>query len=127
MKNLDLALTLLAAGFLIVFIVLVVLIVIITLYGKIIQFVQNSASNVKSKNTKQTIEETVSSKSDTIVPAVSEKEEGDAIPSEIIAVIAAAVDSIYSKKTHRIRSVKRSRSSRSAWGNAGVVENTKPF
>ena len=46
---------------------------------------------------------------------------------EIIAVIAAAVDSLYGSKPHKIKNVKRSRSVRSSWGNAGIAENTRPF
>ena len=49
MENINLALTLLIAGFVIVFIVLILLIVIITLYGKIIQSVQKSSRNRKER------------------------------------------------------------------------------
>ena len=52
MENLNLALTLLLAGFVIVFLVLVLLILIITVYGKIIQFAQKAVSNKASQNKK---------------------------------------------------------------------------
>ena len=56
-----------------------------------------------------------------------EQTSGEGIPEEVIAVIAAAVDALYGEKPHRIKSVKRSRQTRSAWGNAGVVQNTGTF
>ena len=119
MDNLNLAFTLLIAGFVIVFVVLVLLIVIITLYGKIIQSAQKAVSkkhgdaekNVIRSVTREEIEEMTSNE----------------IPEEIIAVIAAAVDSLYGSKPHRIKNIKRSRSVRSSWGNAGIAENTRPF
>ena len=49
MENIELALTLLIAGFVIVFVVLILLIAIITLYGKIIQSAQNAVSNKREK------------------------------------------------------------------------------
>ncbi len=49
MNNMNLALTLLIAGFVIVFVVLILLIVIITLYGKIIQGAQKSSRQRKEK------------------------------------------------------------------------------
>ena len=51
----------------------------------------------------------------------------DSVPDEVIAVISVAVYSMYgSREKVRIKSVKRSKK-RSAWANAGVIENTRPF
>ena len=55
MENLNLALTLLLAGFVIVFLVLVLLILIITVYGKIIQFAQKAVSKKNQKVEKPAI------------------------------------------------------------------------
>ena len=123
MKNIELALTLLIAGFVIVFVVLILLIAIITLYGKIIQSAQNAVSNKREKKLEENKEkQTVKS----IVREDIEEDDG-AIPEEIIAVIAAAVDAVYGSKPHKIKNIRRSRSVRSSWGNAGIAENTKPF
>ena len=123
MENIELALTLLIAGFVIVFVVLILLIAIITLYGKIIQSAQNAVSNKREKKLEENKEkQTVKS----IVREDIEEDDG-AIPEEIIAVIAAAVDAVYGNKPHKIKNIKRSRSVRSSWGNAGIAENTKPF
>ena len=53
--------------------------------------------------------------------------DNEAIPGEVIAAIAAAVDAMYDKPV-KIKSVRRSRAnSGSSWRNAGLFENTKPF
>ena len=123
MENIELALTLLIAGFVIVFVVLILLIAVITLYGKVIQSVQNAVSNKREKKLEENKEkQTVKS----IVREDIEEDDG-AIPEEIIAVIAAAVDAVYGSKPHKIKNIRRSRSVRSSWGNAGIAENTKPF
>ena len=52
-------------------------------------------------------------------------EEG--IPEEVVAVIAAAVASVYGKSGRaKIKSIKKA-GGRSAWANAGVLDNTRPF
>lgn len=53
----------------------------------------------------------------------------DGIPGEIIAVIAAAVASMYegTGKTAAIKSVRRSEIGLPIWGKAGLMENTRPF
>ena len=123
MENIELALTLLIAGFVIVFVVLILLIAIITLYGKIIQSAQNAVSNKREKKLEENKEkQTVKS----IVREDIEEDDG-AIPEEIISVIAAAVDAVYGNKPHKIKNIRLSRSVRSSWGNAGIAENTKPF
>ncbi len=123
MENIELALTLLIAGFVIVFVVLILLIAIITLYGKIIQSAQNAVSSKREKKLEQNTEKPVVK---AIVREDIEEDDG-AIPEEIIAAIAAAVDAVYGTKPHKIKNIKRSRSVRSSWGNAGIAENTRPF
>lgn len=127
-ERLVLALTLLLAGFIIVFVVLILLILIITIYGKIIQTAQGASQKRKQQKKKVVVEAKKEEK--TAGPAVfgNAGSQNDEIPGEIIAVIAAAVDAVYGKSAHgRIRSVKRSRSSRSEWGRAGIAENTRSF
>lgn len=52
----------------------------------------------------------------------------DPIPEEVVAVIAAAVCTVYGLPAGNIRSIRKSvRSSRSAWKTAGLLENTRPF
>lgn len=124
--KLQQALTLLAAGFIIVFMVLIMLIIIITVYGKLIQKAQKTSQNRKERKKKIVAVEPSA-------PPASAGEAkvfstgADEIPGEIIAVIAAAVDAVYGDKPHRVRSVRRSGNSRTAWGSAGVWQNTRPF
>ena len=103
MENINLALTLLIAGFVIVFLVLVVLIIVIMLYGKIIQSAQKAASKKHGETDKPAIR--------SVTREEIEEYDSDEIPEEI----------------HKIKNVKRSRSVRSSWGNAGIAENTRPF
>lgn len=118
------ALNLLLAGVIIVFFVLVLLIVIIKIYSAIVQAAQSGVKN--RKEAKQTEKEAEPTEA---VPQISTVSADDGtIPGEVIAVIAAAVDAVYGDKPVKIKSVKRSRSnSGSAWRNAGLFENTKPF
>lgn len=124
-ENMTQALIMLLGGFIVVFCVLILLIIIVKLYSKIVSSVQNAAGNKKA--TPQAQEDApVSTAQPVTVSSSSEPADDGEIPGEIIAVIAAAVDAVYGSQPHRVRSVKRSHS-RSAWGRAGVAENTKPF
>lgn len=122
----DKALNLLLAGIVIVFFVLVLLIVIIKIYGTIVQTAQNRSKN--KKDTKQAVKSDIKKVEQAkTVPQPNVAPIDDAIPGEVIAVIAAAVDAMYDKPV-KIKSVKRSRAnSGSSWRNAGLFENTKPF
>ena len=108
----SLALTVLLTGLAMVFAVLVLLIFLIKGYGTIIYKVQN---NIKKKNEKNVI--------------VEEHKDEKKIPDEIVAVISAAVSSIYSKGEvqYEIKSVKRRRKQRSLWSVAGILDETSPF
>lgn len=123
-KNMELALNLLLTGIVIVFAVLVALILIIKIYGGIVQAVTKPKAKKKEKieNAKP---------APTTVKAVKVQEpapvsDGE-IPGEIVAVIAAAVSTLYGEKPVKIKSVTRSKSAASAWRNAGLLDNTKPF
>ncbi|MBO1679459.1 OadG family protein [Bittarella massiliensis (ex Durand et al. 2017)] len=49
------------------------------------------------------------------------------IPGEVVAAISAAVASMMGGKPFAVRSIKRKKQTRPAWGAAGIVENTRPF
>lgn len=121
------ALNLLLAGIVIVFFVLILLIVIIKIYGAIVQSAQNTSQ--KKKDAKQAVKS--DAKKAEPVKAVPQPQvvptNDGAIPDEVIAVIAAAVDAMYDKPV-KIKSVRRSRANSGfSWRNAGLFENTKPF
>ena len=125
MDNMTQAFILLLAGFVVVFVVLILLIIIVTLYGKIITAIQNKGKKKKTK-----AEETARKIPKEAVTVETYEDKGDddgGIPDEIIAVIAAAVDAVYGEKPHKIKKVKKSRNTRSAWSRAGIIDNTRPF
>mgnify|MGYP000999115646 CR=1 FL=1 len=122
-EEIQISLVVLLTGLLVVFAVLVFLTYIIKIYGTAI----HSAATRKTKNqeTKEAVEPAQLPKTQApiVAPAV---EEG--IPQEVVAAIAAAVETIYAPGTHSVRSVKRSaKPARSVWGSAGLIENTRPF
>lgn len=116
--------TMLLTGFTVVFSVLVFLIIVIYVYGNAVYKTQNKKKAKKAAELAQNSEPQASAQVVAPVTAVS----NDEIPQEIIAVISAAVDSMYSLPDSkvRIKNIKKS-AGRSSWANAGVLNNTRPF
>lgn len=116
--------TMLLTGFTVVFIVLILLILIIYAYGTIIYKVQNKSKEKKEAKLKAQQVETAPVVSAPVETSAS----SDEIPNEIVAVIAAAVDSMYGQSGSKvkIKNIKKS-NGRNAWANAGVLDNTRPF
>lgn len=117
MEKINLALTVLFSGLVVVFFALIILTFIIKWYGKII-------NKIASINTLKRSEE--QKEKEGIAGSPYNKEQ---ITNEIIAAISAAVYSIYGY-SHRVHSVKRIRCSslnRPIWNIAGTFENTHPF
>ncbi len=122
-EEVQISLVVLLTGLLVVFAMLIFLTFIIKIYGTAI----HSATNRKSKKqeVKSAVEPAPLSKAAAPVaaPAV---EEG--IPQEVVAAIAAAVETMYAPGTHAVKAVKRSaKPARSVWGATGLMENTRPF
>ena len=116
-------------GFVVVFSMLLLLIGIIKLYSFIVMEVQDKTSVQKQKKDKVTQPKDSLNKSQVKpVPVLSDPSTAeDGLSEEIVAVIAAAVASTYGGKGRvKIKSIKKS-GGRSAWANAGVLENTRPF
>lgn len=112
-------------GFVVVFSVLIMLIVLIAIYGTIVNKAQNSSSKKKEKATKA-VETTAPVVSAQATTASTNQING--VSDEVVAVISAAVYSMYgSTEKVRIKSIKKSNGGRSAWANAGVLNNTRPF
>lgn len=109
-------------GMVLVFTVLVILIVVITLFGKVMTAGQKKPK-VKVKKPVE-VKPVIINSSAPAAPAASEDE------NELIAVIAAAVDAIYSGSGKKaiIRNIKPAAAGgRSAWATAGVLQNVKSF
>ena len=63
----------------------------------------------------------------TVEPVATAKPASNGVTDEVVAVISAAVYSMYgSTDKVKIKSIKKA-SGRSAWANAGVLNNTRPF
>ena len=110
------------SGIVIVFAMLVLLVLILVLFGKVGQLLKNekASSETQVKPTIVKIE-----KKSVKIPQSTVSSE----PSpEIIAVIAAAVASMYSASKVKpvIKSVTRA-GVRPVWAAAGIAENTRPF
>lgn len=111
-------------GFVVVFAMLVLLIVIIKVYSTIVEKA-TSGGKKKKKVKAEPVKEVVKTpaKVQAAAPAVQ-----DGVPEEVVAVISAAVATMYgSSGKAKIKSIKKSNGGRSAWANAGVLENTRPF
>lgn len=115
-------------GFVVVFAMLILLIFIIKIYSTIVQKAQSAGSNSKKGKDKKD-EKTAEKPVDTPAPAVTASTATDGISDEVVAVISAAVATMYgSSEKARIKSIKKSSDGgRSAWAKAGVLDNTRPF
>ncbi len=116
-------------GFVVVFSVLLLLIGIIKIYSTIVTKVQDR-NNVQKHKKEKVAQPGDSLKKPPVISAKSAPvnlEAGDEIDGEVIAVIAAAVDAVYgSKGKAKIKSIRKS-GGRSAWADAGILDNTRPF
>ena len=117
----------LLTGFVIVFAVLFFLIFIIWFYGKIVTAGINSAEKRREKKKAAETKKQQEVKAPTVEPVATAKPVSNGVTDEVVAVISAAVYSMYgSTDKVKIKSIKKA-SGRSAWANAGVLNNTRPF
>lgn len=123
--NLTLSVTILLTGFAVVFAVLLVLIGIIKLYGTVVYNIQNK-NRIKKASRNADLPKAVREE-DEPAPAVTVEAEPQTDEDEIIAVISAAVYSVYSSSQVRIKSIRRSKTRGSAWRSAGLQDNARPF
>lgn len=117
-------------GFVVVFGMLFLLIGIIKVYSLLVTSAQRAADNRARR--KERVMEPVSSENGVhivtkpayVTPPDIERD----IPEEVVAVIAAAIAAYdNTDKPVRIKSIKKANRGRSAWANAGVLDNTRPF
>ncbi len=131
LENLKLGFTILLAGVVIVFCVLILLIGIIKLYSELVVTIQNTYKKKTAKKKKSVTREDVEPqpvvKQEVVTEAPVKSNDDSAIPLEVIAAIAAAVEVVFGEGAVQIKSVKRSSKRRSAWKSAGVAENTRSF
>ncbi len=121
-EKLTISLTVLLTGFVVVFTVLLLLICIIKLYGTIVYKIQ-------TKKSKDIAEENANAKQDLSAfdaqPAEIQQSSSDEL--EVVAAISAAVYSLYSSSSVKIKSIRKRKEKSSAWRNAGIMDNTRAF
>ncbi len=122
-EKITLSLTILLTGFAVVFAVLLALIGIIKAYGTAVYKVQNR--HQMKKITRNADLPKAEREPEVETPVVDEIEEED--NDELIAVISAAVYSMYSPKNIRIKAIRKAPSRTNAWRNAGISDNVRPF
>lgn len=127
-EKFNISFTVILTGFVVVFTVLILLILIIAAYGKIVSSAQNKS---KARKEAKAAAEKAAKATEKSAPAsapVQKVAPSNGLTDEIVAVIAAAVDSTYGVGNAKIKSIKKSPSSgRPAWGQVGVIDNTRPF
>ncbi len=117
----NLGFTVTFTGIFIVFMMLVFLVAVLSIFGLV-----SKMGNKKVK--KVSVTETATEEKKPIVEAVNKDIDSEQVSPEIIAVISAAVATMYmgSSKKPVIKAVKRSET-RPAWATAGVYKNTRAF
>lgn len=126
-ENMGIALNILLTGLVVVFAALIVLTYIIKGYGAIVTSLTGKKKKSTTNNTPPAPPAPKAAAPKAAVKAPAAPAAQDGIPGEVIAAIAAAVDYTYGAGTHVIRAVRRVPQNRSAWGSAGLAENTRPF
>lgn len=114
----NLALTVLLTGIVVVFTVLITLTFIIKFYGLVITKLQKNKKHlsIEFKDPSSHLEHQVND------------ERFGYINDDILAVICASVASMYPDSAkYKIKNVKQVFNTRPAWGLASIIENTKPF
>ena len=131
MGKFTISASMLLTGFAIVFGVLLLLIFIIWLYGTVVSNAQNKAAERKTKKELERQKEALKAQKSQQKPAKTAPKmpaaKTDGISEETVAVISAAVYSMYgSKQKVKIKSIKRRRV-QSEWARAAVLDYNKPF
>ena len=112
-------------GISVVFLALILLVFVIWLFGKIMDTI-----NAAAQQKKQAPPAPKAAPQPAPAPQVVEVA-SDGLSDEIVAAITAAVSAVLAEegdgKTYEVRSIKRIRNNRRAWGKAAVQENTRPF
>lgn len=110
-------------GFVVVFAVLILLIVLIMIYSTIVRKAENAGKNRAAKKAEKKTEF-----SGVTTATTASVKQTNGIPDEVVAVISAAVFSMYGSNNNvKIKSIKKSKGVRPIWASAGVFDNTRPF
>ncbi len=116
------------SGLLIVFIGLVLLILVIWVMGSIAKAVQNRGQKPAPPAAPPALKREAPAPQAKAQPLQAEAQKSG-VDGQLIAVITAAIEAMTGKSGVRIMSVKRAArpAGRSAWSQAGIIDNTRPF
>ena len=120
--------TVVITGLVLVFGVLVLLYLLITLEGVVFTSIDNKKKGVKPAEKKAAPAPAVAPKSAPQAAARVPAPVVEAgIPGGVVAAITAAIACMEGGSNYTLRSLKRAKTGRSAWSQAGVVSYTEPF
>ena len=127
-QQVQLSLTVLLTGLVIVFVMLVVLTYIIKGYGVVVRKIETKMESkqvgIPSVHPSMTASASIAPK--VAIASASVAEAG--ISAEVVAAISAAVYMMYGTSAGPVASIRRAaQPNRSAWRMAGILENTRPF
>lgn len=128
MVDWSLAINVTITGLVLVFTMLLLLVFILIIFGWISTAIK-IASEKKAAKAREALFAALSDDSHLEENTNISQTENSTISNEIVAVISAAISTLYinSGKTPVIKTIKPSSGRRSAWGNAGVADNTRSF
>jgi len=123
-QQVQLSLTVMLTGLVIVFVMLVILTFIIKGYGAAVSKIQKKFEAQKDV----TAATHVPALSDSVPSPKALPVAETGIPAEVVAAISAAVYMMYGTSAGTVTSIRRAvQPNRSAWSMAGLLENTRPF
>ena len=110
-------------GLVVVFIALILLILLLTLFRNIFGSVGHKEEEKPAPKPVRAPAPAAPAKP---VPVILSDDEGE-VAAAITAALAVILAEEGAGKTYAVRSIKRVRTGRSAWGTAGLTENVRPF
>ena len=128
MVDWNLAINVTITGIILVFLMLLLLVFVLSIFGLISISLKKSVDKKTAKAREEVMAamSAVKHEEETVSETLSDC---DGLNQELVAVISAAVATLYigSDKKPVIKAIKRAAGRRSAWANAGVLDNTRTF
>ena len=128
MSTFELGFTVTLTGIALVFAMLLLLVIVLTVFGGV-SVALSKAKDKKAAKVKAEAYANMMADSQVEAPAPVQQSLSAEDNDEVIAVISAAVYSLYAGSNIKpvIKSIKKSSSRRSSWAKAGISDNTRVF
>ena len=120
-------------GLVVVFVALILLILIVTVMGKIMSSMaakakaKEEAAKAAAKAAKKKAASDAPAAPAKAAPVITAESMDDEVAAAITAALAVILAEEGSGKSYVVKSIKRVRKGSSAWANAGLAENVRPF